>query len=843
MTDAALDGKPCAGNLHLRYKTTMLAAGSKSRLVVTVGCAIGAWTLLAGTAVWTPGATSLADGAVTVEYADGLVTRLVAALGAETLTLTGTDAIAFASDATLSVSNGTLRLEAPVTGAGALTVTSPRSGIVFDSTTDYLPQAEADAVVIAEGLDLDDFNIDHACCAKNGLGYYYGNSDYNVQAYFVERGEGTLVCQLQHLSDAWNKCIFLHLKQDGDRILAWTPEVYYANYSTTPAPLGTDFRTIAKNAMPVSSVALKRSGYGVDALYLICARNIDAVEVAAGLAPAGTLTVDAGVTLTADGPTALTGAETWNVPLVLKGGLKIRNPDGLRLGGKVSYGKYGRLDVVSDGPMAAHPFVCEAPDWPNGTWTTIATNCCLAAVTNVTAMTGGGSWFDSGVSTPLTTYFFENDGKTVTSQHMYYPGTYIKGCVYQLRQVGGYVQARILKSGYKATSSSELGKVNLITDGTNMDIYDGGANGKSNGYGLKTIRVYFGDSSRFRTIKLGGAVTSAGTGQMSFSAREEAPLYVEGVAANALMASLDVGAYVSLSWNVSGYNAGSSITTFRIREKGEFFDVHDWSWEPSTPLVISGGVYRVHALSSATSNTVSGIYLNNVTFENGGRVTEHMPRTGYYADMNWTVRGASPAYIDCGLGVVGNGPTNELRTLTFDVSDVTGDDEPDLYVSGNLYYSNDAWKMAQTVKTGAGTLIHYGLFSVNSYPLVLRDGVWRVTRPNGIVSGCAVQFDGGTLAVDAGCSQALGAVTLAEKTASTVALGAGVSLTLANLTAGTGSSLDFTLPDSTTTVRIGTTRCLPAATVKCLTINGGCVHQNASGYLREGGGGTLVMLN
>ena len=783
---------------------------------------------------WQQGVASFAEGAVTATYSDGLVSELTLSSGSNRLRIGGAQTIAFAPDAQVSVV-GEVVIDVPMTASGRINFAIPDEVRWMDGVTEYLPQSEADAVVVAEGVNLDDYGIQYACCGHNRLSYFYGTYEPIVLAYFVERGPGTLSCQIQHVSDVWTKCIFLHLKQSGNQILAWTPHAYYANMNT--APLGSDFRIAfsGRNNQTVSNVGAQRYGYGIDGISLIPLSSHD-VKVTAGLKGAGTLAIGPGLEFEASGPGALTDEAVWPTALDLEGTFRVTNPDGVELSGTVSYGTIGRFEVVSDADIATNAFSCAAPDLPGGSWVTVTNlmNCRLSQVTNITAGIGGGTWFGSQ-NDPLTPCFLENDGELLTIQfHKQWDGRYLKGVVYQLRQAGPYIQARILKSAYTDVRH-EAGTFDL-RNGTNMGIYTGG----ENGYGLDRITVYFADNAKTRSIILSGqAVTTHGFGRLVVEADDSAPMNV--IARNrALYVTTEVSGPVKLAYE-QGSSFGSSLTSLILHDGGEYFSLVDWEMSEREKLVIDGGRFRASPL--VPTPRTSSVYLNDVTLSNGGRLTDNPPRTGYYLSPVWSVRGETPSRIDAGLGIVGHGADangNNDRTITFDVSDVTGDVRPDLFIAGPLFYSNSQWINAQVAKSGAGTLRHEGTFSVSSFPLLIQAGVWETTSNEAFAAGCDIQFGDGTWSVADGCSETIRTLVLTNGTHGCLVLGAGASINVNSLSADGDFRLDIT-SGRDDRVRIGTTQCLTAEQCRHITLNGARVIQDREGYLTLMPMGTMIL--
>ena len=75
-------------------------------------------------------------------------------------------------------------------------------------------------------------------------------------------------------------------------------------------------------------------------------------------------------------------------------------------------------------------------------------------------------------------------------------------------------------------------------------------------------------------------------------------------------------------------------------------------------------------------------------------------------DSVFTVDGTAPSSIDTGLQVLGASGTDTSITVGFDVSDVTGNDEIDLFMRGGLMdWSTSGLQSSVFVrKSGAGTM-------------------------------------------------------------------------------------------------------------------------------------------
>lgn len=809
------------------------------RMVLLLFCGVG--VACADTIVqWVNGEASLGGDVVVVGYdAGGQVTNLHAKTSGGVVTLAGTETIPFAADAELWVDAGALRVEAPVVGAGNLWVRTTMGGFAYDvsGTGTVLPEAETDAVVIAHDAVLDRLRVDHAYYNKGKIAEVCIAGDSIGVPFHEVRGDGTCVCQLQVVDGGWTKCVFLHLKQVGGDIVGWTPRARYDAIST----YGKDFSVSPGNPFNLWQPGETESGYAINVVRLVPLDGVQSsVVFTRRVDVAGTLRVDLDVDVVAEGEATSTDDLEWSHDVQVEGSFTIRNPSAQRISGQYTFGAFSSVNVVADATHDEMPTELRLEkDLPGTDWQEVAQGVSILAVTNVTAEIGRSGWFGP-LGQKLGTYYFtrSQDGLQISCQFQYYDNvTYVKGVAYELRQSGNAIEARAVKAGYwtSTVDGADVGTRD-ITRQNGMDI-DTGSN---NGYGIGNIRLHFGGTPHGRYVELATTAVNGTSGKMELRGSANERLFVRGLNPKAMEVSIAVWTNAVCLYNPTNSNLEHSFgggKTYSIHAGGEFWQRVDWVFNTSAAFSIDGGVLRVGMDRTDALDAIAPLYIEALTFEDGGHLAGHPPRTGYYANPKWVVTGSHPAFIDHGLGIVGH--DTDVRTTTFAVEDVTGDERPDLHIGGKLYYSNSQWVNAKLVKTGPGTVSHAAANTVTSFPLLVQGGFWELAATGGMTLDNAVALDGGGLALADGCTNAVGQLSVMAGRDAELRIGANAELDLGALDLGDGARLDVTLP-RTSRLRVGTTHCLTHAQRLAIRVNGESIHQRDDGYVREGPGGIVI---
>ncbi|MDD2598941.1 MAG: hypothetical protein PHO37_06940 [Kiritimatiellae bacterium] len=251
------------------------------------------------------------------------------------------------------------------------------------------------------------------------------------------------------------------------------------------------------------------------------------------------------------------------------------------------------------------------------------------------------------------------------------------------------------------------------------------------------------------------------------------------------------------------------------------------------PICIDGGVLHSTSGSAAHSDN----YINKLTLMNGAQVTGNPIQVGHVSPATLTVSGTSPSTIHSGICCVNTG-----ETLTLNVADVTGDDNPDLSIPGVISDWATIFLNLPIIKSGAGTVsfshsgnTHKGLFTIKTGCIALAaDNTMNPDNP--------FVLDGGALDMGA-AANTVGTLTV-NGSGGTLALGPG-KLFFANSSAITWSgalTLAGTLVEWS--VRFGTDSSgLTAEQLSAIEYNGGKnVRLNSSGYLTAKPVGSRFML-
>lgn len=782
------------------------------------------------------------DGTVTLDFdANNRITNMVVQAQTDVVTVSGADALPFAAGAEIRAAtreDGAAVFDVPIEGAGTLAFASAFPRYYYENTADYLPEREEDAVVIAHGVDLDDLTPAHVFARAASMGMCMITPGGEYACLYETRGEGTYSCQAQINEGGWAKCVKLCLKQVGSDIVAWTPNAWYA----LPENYGRDFTSFSPSTQKVSCIATSSNGYGIYKVSLKRREEEGRMRMTLRKAVDGvsTLTVGDGVDVTAEGDKTLTSGTRWETALVLCGAFTLRNRTGLELAGDVTYQDEGEMEILADGDCLYEPATLAMPDLPaKGQRFLIGKGFSPFAITNVTATTAGG-WFNEGKK--MDAYQFHSTFSNMTCQVQHYDGTtYVKGIVLEFEQEGDDLVAYVVRAAFVNVGSDgadRVGQVDLRT-ASEQNVYTGG----ENGYGLRNIQVHLAGHAKERVVGISGKHDgNLSRLRVTGSAKERMQVQIF---ADKKQAHFTVNTNAVLEFcppSADGTARFDASAPYFVNAGGEFWHNGDWTLDQMATLFISGGVFRVYH-NRAPTTSVQSLYRNKTTFLDGGRISDHGFRMGYYSDVAVTVTGSHPAYIEGGdLGIVGNLDVVQ-RVITFDVEDVTGDEQPDLYAEGRMYYSNagSGWTNGVIVKTGAGTVLA-GVNEATNFPLTVQGGTWKLGRSGATDLRNALLLEGGTIACAAGCTNAFRLAELAAGTANAVKLDEGAELSFAAFTPGEGSCLSVVTARVSERLRIGTGACLSSAQLRVIRLDGARVCQDDAGYLHPKAPGTLILI-
>jgi hypothetical protein len=240
-----------------------------------------------------------------------------------------------------------------------------------------------------------------------------------------------------------------------------------------------------------------------------------------------------------------------------------------------------------------------------------------------------------------------------------------------------------------------------------------------------------------------------------------------------------------------------------------------------------------------TINFIKSSYLNFVTLENGAVITG-APYLGYTSDPKWKIRGSSPSYVQNGL-ILSEGAND--YTMTIDVADVTGNEEPDFVIGGTMKDLNSSQVRVSIKKTGAGTVAIDGKCTY-AKPTYIDDGVWLI-RSNATTDGTkTISLRGGTLALADSTTNSFAALKLSQSSA--IRLGENANLSFADTSAESwpdGVRLAITVPDLLNfAIRFGdSASALTPAQISRIRLNRMSVVLDESGYLRVRDGLKIIV--
>jgi len=793
---------------------------------------------------WIQGQTAYGeDLSVTYDGAGKVITMTV--LSAEGVRLTGDAAVQFADGAkVVALAGGELAFDVPVTGEGGVAFYVQNISQVYDATATsrgFLPATEADAVVIARCADLSTFDVVAAHFNPKGQGVNWIYSSTTGMAYHVTRGVGAAEgdarsdynyhysCQIQGADEPdcgatrYSRCVFLEIRQQGDDLIAWTPTTCHWGV----ADVGKDFTSvIPQYEHPVSCVSPRQEGYGLGRLSLASSVQVRPFTVAVmkSFEVIGVIDVGVSVTFSAQGAKALTSGEEWNGKLRLGGRGVIRNRNGLTLTGTIDYVGEGEMEIVADAERSLACDEMNLPDYIGTSWYSLGVDVPATAMSEVFGSSKGGwiseaPWQMRHLKYPTST--------NALCQLLRADGKFVKGILFELWQSADGTKCRVIGSASKQYADNPTAVANL----DNVDFSNASeavATGPNeSGYGLIKAKVIFGVKPPYRMDVNLLAPVSGANARLHIRGSTNEQVLVSAFTNTAVPA---VSVHQNGVFRYAGNNNSYVLTDCEhfVGWGGQYWQGGEWTIPFGVSLCVSGGVFSVAHDNAAPCSTVASVYLNTVTFKDGGRIADHGFITGYYKDPSWMVRGLYPAVIEGGINFAGN-PSKTQITARFDVDEVTGNEDPDLTIGGALSYYNKGWNNVQIEKSGAGTLRTMAANVVTTFPLLVKGGLWQFGTSGCSTADNGLEMAGGGIGQLAGCTNAFGTVIVAERTAQRIVLGDDSELTFSTFAAGSGSCVSVETASASARLRILATT---PESLRRMRVNGqrACLDENGFVY-------------
>jgi autotransporter-associated beta strand protein len=191
------------------------------------------------------------------------------------------------------------------------------------------------------------------------------------------------------------------------------------------------------------------------------------------------------------------------------------------------------------------------------------------------------------------------------------------------------------------------------------------------------------------TISGNGVLVQAGTNVLAISAQQQ---YTGGTIVNSgTLLVNDPGQYTFAGNSSVTVNNGSSVLVTNVNNIRENVS---WTINGSTVRIVGGGHQHFGpiTINGGTITTGPGSYAYDGTAGN------------YAIDGNVTVTGTAPSTLDANTGINLGALVVGGVAVTFNVADVTGDGNPDLFVTTKLR-DKDGGGVRGLIKTGAGTML------------------------------------------------------------------------------------------------------------------------------------------
>ena len=707
---------------------------------------------------------------------------------------------------------------------GTLNLASPASSIIINNTSNIIDTVLAgtnDLQVYKEGFELNYTSyltaspvtiFTNATLANYigaggilGGGWISGDTAPATAFYFSNNGT-TATYQLQADNGGYIKCVKVELTQSGADIAARA--IYAKNLSG--GTLGYNFDPAPNNSTIATS--LTADGYGVAETELIYTATLTLTEQNIY---SGNTIISNGIFRIGEG--GLLGNGSYDGKIINSGTFLYNSSSNQVLSGNIS----GSGTLVMQSPtkksalLSYTNFLTETP-------TVIFPNTMLADCIGADGIMGGASISD--VATPGEAHFFTNNGTIATWQLQTVKDTPWTKCVkVQLAQSDKDITGEVLYAKY-INNGSVLG-YDFDTGGNPTGIaasYTGGGYGAAettiNILGHSTLTLSGTNSYLAGTVVSSGRVLVTST-------------------ANALPSSggITVNNGGELKLNVTGMNVGNpggigNGNPITVNRGGVLALANNFNAGYSRPITLNGGTLT----SIFFENNDGANYINNLTLQNGAQVTGYKIRVGYHSPVSITVSGTNACSIPAGINMVKRG----TDPLTFNVADVTGDDNADLTIPG-VIRDYPSLENMPIIKSGAGTV---SLSGINTHigTITINEGTLALNGNSSLNTGNPAVLNGGTLDMGA-YTNAVDTLTLNNN--SDIVLGSG-ELAFADSSATSWSgTLTVTGILGDHSIRFGTSdTALTSAQLAAITLNGGSAQLSADGYLIVPPGGTIIMI-
>ena len=667
-------------------------------------------------------------------------------------------------------------------------------------------------------------------------GWWSAASSDNIPTYNIRReADGSITAQRQSKIDTHLfGVVKFQLKQSGSDIAGRCVYAGYWNDTLGIGKLGDDADAVIANPVTYGKFTNQgvtepngTTGYGINKITLSRVGGLPTVRFAGGLSLVQVLYARQYTHVVYE--RATTGSAGMGYQADANGILTFRDPAYLfdpsakAGGGKLSdFGMQGSGIVEFEatdalyGDETGYDVSSAYTGWVTDGWITIAKGQQLSALTGATSLFAGPSMHASfrDKSCSLERLSIAADGQTATGQFQYLFGGWLSGVtnrcagiLVEFRQNGQDVQIRA--TGARSYGGNDTSAANAIakygTDLSTQTKFTLSTTGSEGNYGVHNPTLAFQYETRVRHVTMGyypgirnmaGATSAPGCkAQLIVKGTDNTKMRYNPSPGNGHVLPYTDGLLrIKNGGEVIQRKSQNSAETMwvedraliYIEEGGVFRQQTYWGLGFQQRVDILGGEFRAFDVPSApTGQLVLNLatFSGNVDFHSAQIRSTDMVRAGYKQDAIWTVRGTSASTFNLPLSIWGMKETDAGgNTVTFAVSDVTGDAASDFVMNGVINRNTSEPDVLGVYKTGAGTMELNAAYDVGDTPTLLKGGTWLFNASSLAASTSPYTIDGGTLALADGTSNSLGVLTVGEDGGGIV-LGEGATLTFADSSA------------------------------------------------------------
>lgn len=738
-----------------------------------------------------PASLSDANGTVAFEYDEsGDVSKLeFTPNDGATLVLSG-DSLPFAADATILPGGQHNDLGGRAVISNAFTTAGALQFVGMTNMSWY----------VKEGLPsntyatvLENVSLDQVVPVSSTPTSIRAMNTYTYTSYNIVREADTLRCEMQALAGVHVKGVYMELKQDGSDIVGRVLAAGY--FRNAPEKLGNAMFTYV-NGVVVKATGV--TGYG-----LYASDNNISDQNSYGIQQ---LTI--GPRSGAASKLTFAASGTVDLPAVSGSGVEVTF-DANAFGGQADAFQSRTLRCGTQ-------------------WVSLTTE---HELKDITIRSGriGGSYIEGSNPDGLAAIAFgwTNNNTIAGCQLQQFSGNLIRTIDVELRQNGGTVEIRWVRTIYTYTNASEYYGRKILT------VSDPGVTSNRTSSQIALLWV----STRYPPVivNANGANTMTGSAYV-IKGDDMHPItfkYANGAlpeGSTDCYGNAELYTHESQStsgWTCDGKSAITMHQGARLYQAG-----YVALGISTTKQYVSLDASTLHA----QWNNSLWSYCNYLTLSNGSSVVGGTFHVGYNSDSYWRVRGIGASVSDAGIYLVGNG--GNLREVTIDVDDTVVGDGADFIFNGNIEKENGGnhYKSAFK-KTGEGTMLMNGTLAYTNYPTRIVAGTLALGRSGVTVAEHKFSLDGGTLALAAGTTNE--AATLAVTASSSLSFGTGSALVLADLLVQDGATLS--LEGDVPRNGLKVTQRLDEPTLARIMMDGSRAMQTGDGYIRRASGITIMI--